>query len=180
MKEFWDFDENINYITVTIQSKNYKVINKYPNYYEAALYLNYIHNIIIAICNYFKINYYKYSKHDQILIDCFLEIHPNKYLLSEMQLETMFNGLNKPRNLYQTNKQKIGPDGNIRAGYRHIFITLRYEDGNFKNLNKIMKLVIHEITHTMCNHVRWRDDDHGNDFKHAERLITDAYNKIKN
>jgi hypothetical protein len=29
----------------------------------------------------------------------------------------------------------------------------------------------------MCNHVTWRDDDHNNDFKHAEKLIMDAYKK---
>ena len=178
MKEFWDFDENLNYTTVTIQGKNYKVINKFQNYYEAGLYLNYIHDNIIEICNYFQINYYRYSKSDKILIDCFLEIHPNNYLLSEMQLGTMFNGLNKPRSLSLTNKQKNGKDENIRAGHRHVFITLRHSNGKFKNINTVMKLVIHEIAHTMCNHVRWRDDDHGSDFKHAEKLIQDAYDHI--
>ena len=59
-KEFWDFDENINYTTVNIQGKNYKVINKFPDYYSAALILNHIHSIIIDISIYLKINYYKF------------------------------------------------------------------------------------------------------------------------
>ena len=41
------------------------------------------------------------------------------------------------------------------------------------------QLVIHETAHTMCNHIRWRDNDHGKDFKHAEKLITNVYNKIR-
>ena len=177
-KEFWDFDENINYTTVNIQGKNYKVINNFPDYYSAALILNHIHNIIIEICVYLKINYYKYSKNDHKIIDCFLDIHPNNYLLSEMQLGNNFYGLNKPKNLYYSNKSPIGKDKNLRAGYRHVFITLRNKNGKFNDKKTIMKLVIHEIAHTMCNHVTWRDDDHGNDFKYAERLIMNVYSKI--
>lgn len=179
-KEFWDFDENLNYTIVNIQGRNYKVINKFPDYYRAAEILNYIHLVIIQICNYFILNYYRYSKSDQKIIKCFLDIHPNKYLLSEMQLDTQFNGLNKPKNLYLSNDEKIGKDGKLRASYRHVFLTLRNSKCNFNNINKIMKLVIHEIAHTMCNHVTWRDDDHGDDFEHAEKLITNAYIKVIN
>ena len=178
IKEFWDFDENINYTTVNIQGKNYKVINKFPDYYSAALILNYIHDIIKKISIYLKINYYKYSKNDQIIIDCFCDIHPDNYLLSEMQIGTEFNGLNKPKNLYISNKPSIGKDKTLRASYRHVFLTLRDKNYKFNNKDKIMKLVIHEIAHTMCNHVTWRDDDHGKDFKHAEKLIMNAYLKI--
>lgn len=180
VKEFWDFDEKINYSTVNINGRNYKVINKFLNYYYAALILDYIHNYILLISNYFINNYNKYSRSDKILIDCFLDIHPNNYLLSEMQLNTPFNGLNKPKNIYLSNKNNVGKDGKLRAEYRDVFITLRNSSGKFNNEKIIMKLVIHEIAHTMCNHVKWRNDDHGKDFQHAEKLITDAYNKIKN
>jgi hypothetical protein len=95
-----------------------------------------------------------------------------------MQIGTQFYGLNKPRSLYISTKSPIGKDKKWRASYRHIFITLRNKNGNFNDINTIMKLVIHEIAHTMCNHVTWRDDDHGKDFIHAEKLITDVYKKI--
>ena len=179
-KQFWDFNENTNYTIVNIQGKNYKVINKYLDYYNAALILNFINLIIENICIYFKINYFRYSKNDQILIDCFCDIHPDNYLLSEMQLGTNFYGINKPRNLYNSNKPPIGKDKTLRAGYRHVFITLRNKNHVFNDKDEIMKLVIHEIAHTMCNHVTWRDDDHGKDFKHAEKLITNAYLKVIN
>ena len=177
-KEFWDFNEDINYLSINIQGINYKVINKFPDYYTSAQILHKINYTIKQICIYFILNYNRYSKKDKILIDCFCDIHPNNHLLSEMQLGTIFNGLNKPRNLYYTDKPSIGPDGSYRASYRHIFLTLREKDNNFKSWDKIMKLVIHEITHTMCNHIRWREDDHGLDFKHAEKIIIDAYNKV--
>lgn len=58
-KHFWDFDENINYTIVNIQGKNYKVINKYIDFYNAALILNFINLVIENICIYFKINYFR-------------------------------------------------------------------------------------------------------------------------
>jgi hypothetical protein len=179
MKEFWDFDENKNYTTVNIRGIDFKVINKYHDYKTAGIILYNIHIIIHNICKYLQVNFYRYSKTDQKYIKCFLDIHPNKYLLSEMQLGTMFNGINKPRNLFHSRDNiSIGKDGTLRAGYRHIFLTLRKSNGNFKDFNKIMELVIHEFAHTMCNHVTWRDDDHGSDFKNAEKILWNSYKKL--
>ena len=180
MKEFWDFDETKNYGIVNIQGNNYKVIKNFPDYYTAGYILNEIHMIIIKICNYLSLNYYRYTKNDQKIIDCFLQIHPNNYLLSEMQLNTQFYGLNKPRDLYYSNLPSIGSDGKLRANFRHVFITLRDSKGDFNKFNKIMELVLHEISHTMCNHVTWRNDDHREDFKHAEKLLTKVYKRIQN
>ena len=180
-KEFWDFDETVNYTSVNIHGRNYKVLNIYHDYYTAGQILDYINKIIYNICQYLTINQYspKYTDYDRKLIKCFCDIHPNKYLLSEMQLGTQFNGLNKPKQLYCSTYEPVGKDENLRANYRDIFLTLRNKQGKFNDINTIMKLVIHEIAHSMCNHVTWRDDDHGKDFKHAEKLIMDAYNKIK-
>ena len=52
------------------------------------------------------------------------------YYLQEMQLikdqaKIKFDGLNKPKEVHITNLQKIGEDGNLRANYRVIFLTLR-------------------------------------------------------
>jgi len=180
MKEFWDFDEQKNYIIVNIQGRDYKVINRFPNYYRAAEYLNYIYNVIVLICLYLRVNYYshKYSDQDRITIDCFLKIHPYNFKLSEMQLDNQFNGLNKPREVYNTNEPLLGPDGSLRAKWRHIFITLRKSNSQFKNNKSIMDLVIHELSHTMCNHIRWRDDDHGQDFQRAEKILKEAYARV--
>jgi hypothetical protein len=179
-KEFWDFNEDKNFTTVNIHGRNYKVLNIYHDYYTAALVLDYIHNVIVMICYYLEVNKYskKYTDYDRKLIDCFCDIHPNKCLLSEMQIGTDFYGLNKPKKLYISNLEPVGKDGKVRASYRHIFLTLRNNRGQFNDINVIMKLVIHEIAHTMCNHVTWRDDDHGKDFKHAEKMIMNAYKAL--
>mgnify|MGYP000878013116 CR=1 FL=1 len=181
-KEFWDFDENKNYTTVNIHGINYKVLNIYHDYYTAGLILDYINNIIVMISNYLELNKYSniYTDYDHKLIECFCDIHPNKHLLSEMQIGTMFYGLNKPKYLYKSKFTDIGKDGNLRASYRNVFITLRNKNGRFNDMKEIMKLVIHEIAHTMCNHVTWRDDNHGKDFKHSEKIIENAYKKIIN
>jgi hypothetical protein len=182
VKEFWDFDENINYVNINVNGNNFKVLNVYKNYNEAAGLLNLIHNIIISMCLYLQINFYKYTNEEQIAIKCFLNIHPNRYLLSEMQLGTDFNGINKPRNIRNNNKNELlGKDKRKRAEYRHVFLTLRKHNGSFKSFDSIMRLVIHEIAHTMCNHVTWRDDDHNEDFQHYEALLNDVYKKcLKN
>tara|TARA_B100000886_G_C20169428_1_gene385442 strand:- start:77 stop:628 length:552 start_codon:yes stop_codon:yes gene_type:complete len=182
MKEFWDFDENKNFITIMVNNIPYKVLEKYPNYFDSVKILIYLRYIIYLICVYLSVNIFKYSSKDQIAIKCFLDIHFNKkspYYLSEMQIGNQFNGLNKPRNLYKSNQPILGKDGRDRARYRHIFLTLRHNNGSFKTINSIIDLLIHEVTHTMCNHIRWREDDHGEDFIYYENLLIDIYNKIK-
>ena len=177
MKEFWDFDEHKNYIDINIHGRDYKVIKKFPNPYMAAVYLNCIYNIIALMCKYLKVNSHnlKYKETDRTMIMCFLKIHPYNYRLSEMQLGNQFNGINKPRGIEYTNETPLGPDGKLRAKWRHIFITLRTPNGQFKTDKSIMNLVIHELAHSLANHVRWRDDDHKKDFQKAEEILKEAY-----
>ena len=179
MPEFWDFDEKINYKVVYLNNHEYKVLNIYDNYNESAILLDNIRNFINIISKYLYVNKCIYIELVQKHIDCFLLIHPNNYLLSEMQLNTQFDGLNKPKDLYYSDT-KLGPDNYLRARYRDIFLKLRKDNGTFKNFNDIINLVIHEIAHTMCNHVTWRDDNHYNDFKICENILKDVVNKLKN
>ena len=182
LRHIWEFDEQIDYINYKLDNKNYKVLKKYNNYSEAA---NYLHNIrkiidIISLILYIslKYNYSNYNKDDIEAFNVFLSIHPHNYLLSEMKDNTGFNGMNKPRNIYYSNNYPVGKDSNKRAKYRDIFLTLRKNNGSFKNFNTIMKLVLHEIAHTMCNHVLFRYDDHGDDFKKYEQVLIDIYEYI--
>ena len=180
MKEFWDFDENINFIEVIINNKKYKVLYKYTDSSQSANILVQLDITLFLICNYLSTNKYKYSKEERNAIECFLDVHFNnkKTSLAEMQIGTIFNGLNKPRDIIKTNKPYIGEDKNIRAKYRTVFLTLRKKNGKFKSNKSIMDLFIHEITHSMCNHISWRDDDHGEDFKKYEKLLSEVLLKI--
>ena len=82
-----------------------------------------------------------------------------------------FEGLNKPKGVYISNKMNIGEDKNLRASYRLIFLTLRDENGNIKKIKNLRKLIAHELTHTALNHVRWREDDHDTKFNRYNKII---------
>lgn len=167
MKQFWDFDERINYVTEIspYNGKSYKVINR-PGKNKAVKLLSQIDNYITKISLTLMKNYNNYPDYMKDPIFIFLSIHPSNHKLMEMQLNTEFMGLNKPKNV-KINKKlpPLGKDGYLKAGKRYIFFQLRKSNGKFKTFAELRPLVLHEITHTMANHVTWRDDDHGTDFK---------------
>jgi hypothetical protein len=91
----------------------------------------------------------------------------SRYLLSEIPAGTLFAGLNKPKMRYADKRLPfVGKDGNGRALYRDIFLDLNRSDKSLENL------VIHELSHSMANHIRYRPDDHHADFNWCEALIT--------
>ena len=75
-------------------------------------------------------------------------------------------GLNKPKkiitiqvNLNEDNKVKV-VDYDI-ADRRSIFLTIRNQRTNQVNdYQRILELAIHEITHTTCNDIKWKEDNH--------------------
>jgi hypothetical protein len=160
--ELWDFDENKNYVSIF----GLKVLN-YIDAVKAELLLHDINELIFRC---FK----SILKHEMITQEVELLIN-TPFILQEMQLKKdqlaiKFEGLNKPKNLYITNESSIGPDKNLRAAYRIIFLTLR-ENGKLKTIKSLKSLIAHELTHTALNHVRWRDDDHGPEFKIMYNII---------
>jgi len=154
--ELWDFNENKNYVTIS----GFKVLN-YKNAIKAALLLQKINDLIFQ-------GFTSILKNEMITPEIELLVN-TPFLLQEMQLKKdqlliKFEGLNKPKNVHLTYESCIGPDENLRAEYRIIFLTLR-ENGKLKSLKSLKSLIAHELTHTALNHVQWRDDDHGPEFK---------------
>lgn len=91
----------------------------------------------------------------------------SRYLLSEIPKGTAFDGLNKPKQRYYDKRlPPVGKDGIGRALYRDIFLNLHKSDKALKNL------IIHELAHSLANHIMYRPDDHHADFQWAENLIT--------
>jgi hypothetical protein len=83
-----------------------------------------------------------------------------------------FKGINKPKGVHVTNEHPVGKDNNLRAKKRVIFVELRnINTGNWIPMDKVVDTLVHELAHTYCNHVVWREDDHGKDFKIAKRKI---------
>jgi len=88
----------------------------------------------------------------------------SRYLLSEIPKDIGYSGMSKPKQRFiDTTGNPVGKDGKIRPLYRDVFLDLDDE-----NLDA---LIIHELAHTMANHVNFRVDDHGKDFKWAENVI---------
>lgn len=90
----------------------------------------------------------------------------SRYLLAEIPKGTEFEGISKPRMRFDDiSAPPVGKHGTARALYRHIFLNLDLSP------KKLEELVIHELAHSMANHVFWEPDNHHADFKWAERLI---------
>ena len=166
--ELWDFDENKNFI----QIGEFKVLNIPGSSLKAARLLNRIKHLIIRCFRSILKN---------VMITHEIELLINTpFLLQEMQLNKdqkliKFEGLNKPKNVHLTNEIEIGPDKNLRAQYRIIFLTLR-KNGKLLSINALKSLIAHELTHTALNHVLWRDDDHGPEFKLMNKIILNNLN----
>jgi hypothetical protein len=107
----------------------------------------------------------------EVLPDPFFDIaldgqECSRYLLSEMPKSTGFDGMDKPRMIFNdANAPSVGGDGTSRPLYRDVFLNV---DKSKKDLDK---LVIHELAHTMANHNTFVPDNHHEDFKWAEKVI---------
>jgi hypothetical protein len=165
--ELWDFDENTNYVLIN----GYKVL-KYPDYLKASLLLSKINNLIRR-CFESIFNNEMITPEVELLLT-------TPFYLQEMQLieyqnNIKFQGLNKPKNVIPTNEIDIGPDKNLRAQYRVIFLTLR-KNNKLLPIKFLKNLIAHELAHTALNHVTWRDDDHGGQFKLIYEIIMRNFN----
>ena len=96
--------------------------------------------------------------------------YSEKYLLSELPIKNkvamQFNGLDVPMMRYiDPTADPIGLDGNIRSCYRDIYISNKLKGRELKDL------MLHELSHTICNHQLYRSDDHFGEFKRAEDFL---------
>ena len=165
MKEFWDFNENVNFSLIN----GYKVLNIYPDTSSAAKLLD--HLKFITYRSFMSIH-----NSEEITPEINLLLN-TAFRLQEMQLENfqgdvLFEGLNKPKGIHiKKTAPKIGKDGKLRVTYRVIFLTIRNKNGKLKKTENILPLLSHELAHTALNHVKWRDDNHGKVFSKIDKLI---------
>ncbi len=87
------------------------------------------------------------------------EMTPNKYGII---------GLNKPKVVVKL--KRPGLQDYPIAQKRSIFLTLR-NNGKFDKYPKILDLAIHEITHTVCNDVEWKEDNHKKPYPEYNKLM---------
>ena len=100
------------------------------------------------------------------------------HTVQEMPTNDVFDGLNKPKDIVQLFKSdglSFLPisDSNIRAGCRHVMLSVMGNNGKMKTYKKFMELLLHELAHTMCNHVTFRrKGNHLEDFHNNEKFLT--------
>jgi hypothetical protein len=100
-------------------------------------------------------------------------------IYSEIPDNSPFRGMNKPMERYiNDHAPLIGKDENLRSKWRHVFLKISNDYKTLEQDAALTSLVIHELAHTASNHQRWRNDDHGEDFKLYENLIRGAWNKV--
>jgi hypothetical protein len=181
MKEFWDFDENLNYIPIKANDGlYYKVWNEgsQETLKEVADVLAKVRHDINTILIYAYKNRNTWYNHP-IAFGMFhtFDIHtPEIYNLTNPRPEDFVTfvyqemaknnwgglGLNKPKVITSIQVEYKGKEVEYPiAERRAIFLTIR----NLRNnkLNKystVLDLAIHELTHTTCNDVKWKKDNH--------------------
>lgn len=88
----------------------------------------------------------------------FYELSPNPY----------FQAVNKPHNVHECTEVRgvrVGKDGTLRSHERSVMLTLNVS----MTSRELKALYIHEIAHSFCNHVLFRENDHDEDFRHNEK-----------
>jgi hypothetical protein len=175
---FWDFNETKNYCTIVVNNIPYKVLNQ-DNKHLVAIRLMEIKTLIDNITDQVRVFKSKGLPEPlNSMTTVFLSIHPNRYHVQEMQKYAKFVGLNKPKKVtLNYNLPQMGKDNFLKAQYRLIFFKIR-KGSRIQTLNELVPLIIHEIAHTGCNHVTWRDDDHGRDFQLFEQFLYSCYGKL--
>lgn len=103
------------------------------------------------------------------------------HIIQEITPNTLFEGINKPKDIVHVKKMHgFKRDNTLRAGSRHIMLTISTEKGNPRSWNFVKRLLFHELAHTMCNHITYRtDENHEEDFDWCEDFITHLGNKTK-
>lgn len=169
-KHLWDLEENKGFI----KYKNYKVRKDIRNTQEALYYLYFIDGYIQKLIEQCK-KEKEPSDETKILI-----ITP--YKLQEIPKNDIFEGLNKPKKICLKNKRcklKSVMDNKYLAKERLIMLQIRKENGELIEWSKIKELILHELCHTMCNHIVYRDKgNHGKDFKKCEKFLIKISKKI--
>lgn len=155
--------DNRNFVSYYVDDKYYKVLEDKPNKEEAAKILQNVDNNIIKLIQYINLKYTdkvlsKLPKEKQKLIN---------------QIINRLNKTYKSKNLTENYPQIPGKDVsfNINKG-EEISLCLRNYDepSNFHQMNDIMFVTIHEISHS-CN------DSYGHDesfWKIFRELLLDA------
>ena len=172
----WEFNENT-LLKYTYNGSLYKINDRGSDKdnLKSLKLLNYINDEIRRLQLWIYTNFNEIVKSTDVSPDKIELFIITPHLLSEIPFwHKDFDALNKPRGRHiQPKSNHIGKDKNLRSTHRDIFLTL-----NGKTPESLKSLIIHELSHTGCNHTRWFPDNHGQDFKQFEQFLKQISKKI--
>lgn len=110
-------------------------------------------------------------------VDVFLKINHSFYELP-YNLRLKFRGVNKPKNVHEchlANGVAVGTDGTLRSHERYVFLILPDNNDDFTDLTNDY---VHEIAHSLANHVLFRTDDHHEDFVACQEMFAKVLKQL--
>ena len=181
-RENWDFSEYDNYVC-------YHIPNVDPEEPERFVYVKKIKNsermqknadIMAFLDSFTKDLQNRVSSDSRLDNDKCLQLFVDTdHTFYELETNNFFRGVNKPKNVHYCKhaKHSIGKDGRLRAHNRYVMIVIPFTP------QELYDLYCHEITHTLCNHVQFRPDDHHGkkkeDFPHCETVVKKLSDELK-
>ena len=166
-KKKWDLEEKMGFsfyklINSDIQTKIYGIRNDLKNNLHALDYLYFIDIYIQELIKCIK-NNKKLVKERSCSNECIIFAN-TPYKLQEIPKGTLYNGINKPKDIHWKTKDcniQTLLDNGLLAGSRHIMLEIRHSSGMLKQwsgIDGVKNLLLHELSHTMCNHVTYREN----------------------
>lgn len=158
----WDYDEYSNYQTFSCRypDDTEGIVHVYNNIHSSSVEDVEKRKNVLFFLDRFTRDAQKYcnSRGKRIPPTWQLFTRTN-HTFFELPLHRDFKGVNKPKNVHDCAlaTDAIGPDGTLRAHERYVMMTLP------SKVSELESLYGHEIAHTFCNHVRFREDDHHGD-----------------
>ena len=176
--ETWNFSEYENYVCYNITYHEKNKADRFVYIKDTRNKNRHAH--IMAFLDVFTTHFQKHvSTSKKYAQNKCLNLFANTdHTFYELDKNPHFRGVNKPKNVHHCRnaKHKIGLDGLLRAHNRYVMIVIP------QTAQELYDLYCHEITHTLCNHVRFRTDDHHGDkkedFPQCERVVKNITSEL--
>jgi hypothetical protein len=173
----WDLEEDLGFITFPDESIPFslKVIEtNNPNADRIAFEIlkciyNYIYELKKCLRDTLLFNPLACTKvRDEMILFII-----TRCTIQEIPVNKKFEGLNKPRDIvYNEDNLDLEKDNQYRAGKRHILFKIRSSNNKFKSWKNLKQLLLHELSHTCCNHIEyWNARNHAKDFDRCESFL---------
>lgn len=172
-KKTWDIDETKNMLKLVGKTGNIYLIRNTKNKQNVLKMLDFIDGYIKCLKMELSKKWHEQTIDFSCLHGAILFII-TPCTIQEMPRNYKFDGLNKPKNIVKLvnyDNLRFKKDSMLRAGNRHIMLTI-CENGKLRSWEKIKRLLLHELAHTMCNHVTYREEgNHLEDFHMYEKFL---------